>query len=255
MDDGMHECDLFLMSSHHAYAAQRALPKFARKGSRNMDGWGIGYYAAGEGRVLRSADAALDPTRGDVSREFAIAVQAVSSPVLLGHLRLSSHGAVRPENNHPFKLGYLGYDWLLIHNGTAQRAEELVPREERLLQESTCDSARVAEFLRLEIMGYTVGQPKHSLIHAVRRAFTLLLQRPDPGSLNLILSNGQLTFVLIHWRMFHLLNRGKGAGDVALLSTIKLTDDEEWLPIDPQHGRNPKMLVFSGHTLAYNGDL
>jgi predicted glutamine amidotransferase len=255
MDDSRtHECDLFLMSSHQAYAAHRALPEFARRGATNIHGWGIGYYAGREGRVLRSEDQALDLGSGDLSREFAIAVQAVSSPVVLGHLRLASHGNVRVENNHPFRLQYLGYDWLMIHNGTARDSERLVPPDQRILTGSTCDSARVAEFVRAEITAYLARDPRKSLIEAVRRAFTHLLER-DAGKFNLILSNGHLSFALIHWRPFYLLNREKVSGDVAMLSTLKLTDDEEWLKLDPLPNHKAKMLVFSGPTLIANGDL
>jgi hypothetical protein len=34
-----HECDLFLLSSHRAHAADRLLPEFARRGNRNIHGW------------------------------------------------------------------------------------------------------------------------------------------------------------------------------------------------------------------------
>src|SRR5581483_8711806 len=95
-------------------------------------------------RVLRSADAATQPDRAGetLSREFAIAVQAVSSSVIVGHLRLTSCGATRRENNHPFQLPFLGSEWLFIHNGTARNPESLVPRNERLLTESDNDSPR-----------------------------------------------------------------------------------------------------------------
>jgi predicted glutamine amidotransferase len=254
MDDSAHECDLFLLSSHRAYSADRALPEFARRGLDNIHGWGLGYYQDGEGKVLRTAEPALDPTNFDVSREFALASQAVSSPIILGHLRLRSRGPVRPENNHPFKLTYLGYDWLLIHNGTAKRPDTLVPEDRRILSESSCDSARVAEFLSYEIQQYMDGQPAHSLIHAVRHAFAQLLER-DSGKFNLILSNGHLSFALIHWRTFYLLRRAKGTGDTALLSTLELTNDEAWFRIEPVGSNKAKMLAFSGPTLVYNGDL
>ncbi len=117
--DESHECDLFLLSSHHAYMADRSLPSFARLGHFNVHGWGIGSYQDGVASVRRSADPALADGETDLSPEFAAAIEAVCSPVILGHLRLASRRATRPENNHPFCLPFLGYDWLMVHNGTA----------------------------------------------------------------------------------------------------------------------------------------
>src|SRR3712207_724612 len=130
-----HECDLFLLSSHHPYTANHALASFAQRGLRNVHGWGIGSYVDGATRVLRSADPALTYAASEgrlLSREFAVAMQAIASPTILGHLRLTSCGETRVENNHPFTLPFLGYQWLLVHNGTARR-HDLVPYERRIL--------------------------------------------------------------------------------------------------------------------------
>jgi len=47
----------------------------------------------------------------------------------------------------------------------------------------------------------------------------------------------------------------KDSGDVALISTIKLTNDEEWIEFNPSQGKKAKMLVFCGPTLIFNGDV
>jgi predicted glutamine amidotransferase len=251
MPEKPHECDLFLLSSHRPYYGDRILPAFARHGRRNLDGWGIGSFVNGQAHVLRRAVPAV---KGEnLSGEFALAVEAVSSPIILGHLRLTSHGKNRKENNHPFLLNFLGYDWLLIHNGSARDHERLIPASERLLRESDNDTPRIFEFLRREIMTY-FSRPRHSLIEACRTAFTKLLNA-DAGTFNLILSNGFLTFVFIHWRPFYLLNRVKETGDVALISTLKLTANEEWLPFEHGTGKKARLLVFSGPTLVMNGDI
>jgi hypothetical protein len=52
--EDFHECDLFLLSSFHAYQADRSLAEFARQGARNMDGWGIGGLIAACRRAYRS---------------------------------------------------------------------------------------------------------------------------------------------------------------------------------------------------------
>lgn len=254
-DDLVHECDLFLLSSDTAYSAELALAAFARFGKSNVDGWGIGWWNNNRARVLRSERPALDDGQlGNLSREFAIAIQAVSAPVLLGHLRLTSRGGTRVENNHPFRLNYLGYDWLLAHNGTAHNAERLIPRDQRILAESDGDSARVAEFLRHEMLAYMHASPKHSLISGVQHAFSQLLEQ-DSGRFNLLLSNGKVSFALLHWRDFYILQRAKSLGDALLVSTLKLTKDEDWLSIGRLANRRAKMLAFSGPTLLANLDI
>ena len=246
-----HECDLFLLSSHTAYAAERALPSFARLGEWNKDGWGIGSYRLGNALVQRSADRVL--AGGRTNDEFATAVESTASDIILGHLRCESDpDTVVAENNHPFQLNFLEYQWLLVHNGTAVDADSLVPPHERLLHESTCDTPRVFEFLRKHIIAYYESSSSHSLIEACRRAFAALL-RKDNGTFNIILSNGYLTFVCMHHRAFYLLQRSKTTGDAALLSTIKLTEPEDWVPIFKNTRSEPKMLVFCGPTLIFNG--
>lgn len=252
-DNEPHECDLFLLTSHAAYAGSRILPEFARRGCRNLDGWGLGYYAGGESWIVRRATSAVND--GTLCGEFATAAEVVSSPTILGHLRLTSRGQTRVENNHPFRLDFLGYQWLMAHNGTARRHEELVPPAERLLTDANSDTPRVFEFLRHKIIDYYEAQPQHSLIEACRQAFGKLLAVDPQGTFNVILSNGELTFAFVHSRPFYLLHRPKQTGDVALLSTLRLTDQEEWIAIKKGPSKQAKMLVFSGSSLAFNGDI
>ena len=248
-----HECDLFLLSSHQDYFAENALTRFAGRGSRNIHGWGIAGYHRGRAHVLRSADPAIEKESGDLSREFYMATKAVSSPIILGHLRLISAGSISEFNNHPFKLNFLGYDWTMVHNGTATNYETLVPHDERLLLKSDNDSARVFEFLRKRIIGYYLENRRRSLIEGCRKAYGDLLE--TGGGFNIILSNGRISFVFIHFRPFYLLTREKEMGDAALLSTLRLTDDEDWIEVDKLRGKKAKMLVFSGPTLIFNGDI
>ena len=248
-----HECDLFLLSSHQDYFANSALTRFAGRGSRNIHGWGIAGYRHGRANVLRSADPAIEKESGDLSREFYMATKAVSSPIILGHLRFLSAGTVSEFNNHPFKLNFLGYDWTMVHNGTATNHETLVPHDERLLLESDNDSARIFEFLRKRIIEYYLRDSRKSLIEGCRKAYADLLN--TDGEFNNILSNGHISFVFIHHRTFYLLNRDKQMGDAALLSTLRLTDDEEWITVDARQNKEARMLVFSGPTLIFNGDI
>lgn len=248
-----HNCDLFLLSSHANYYADRSLAEFGIRGNRNLDGWGVGTFVNGNPHILKSEKAAV--LFGDLSKEFAAAIRATSGSVILGHLRLTSHGSTALENNHPFELSFLGSSWLLIHNGTSRNHEVLVPPDEQILVDATNDTPRIFEFLRSKMIDYCLSKPKRSLIESCRSAYTDLLRKDPQGTFNLILSNGYLSFVFIHWRAFYLLQREKGTGNVAIISTIRLNDDEEWLKFDKLSGKKAKMLVFCGPDLVFNGDI
>ena len=181
-----HECDLFLMSSHHAYIADRILPQFAIRGQGNIHGWGIGTYSNGKATVIRSADLVYnyDSEGGTLNREFAEAVKTASSPIIIGHLRLACSGSVQPQNNHPFKLNFMGYDWLLIHNGIASDGVTLVHHDDYLLPESDSDTPRIFEFMKSRIEEYCLHDPQKSLIEACRYAFIKLIEIDKWGGFN-----------------------------------------------------------------------
>lgn len=248
--DEFHECDLFLLSSHHPWIADFSLDSFARLGRRNIHGWGIGSYRNGKANIVKSELAAHDLR--DVSREFKVAMKAVSSEIIIGHLRLTSSGGTRIDNNHPFKLNFLGYDWLMIHNGTGREIHQLVPESERLLINSNNDSARAFEYLRKKIIHYYCSDPGRSLSEAVRHAYTQLLTDDPQGTYNIILSNGYLTWCFVHWRPFYALRREKTPGDVTIVSTIKLNNNEEWYEFHPPDDK-ARMLVYSGDSLIMHG--
>ena len=251
-----HECDLFLMTSHHKYRGNNILESFAKNGKRNMDGWGIAAYNDGEVKIIKSEKPAVKSIDDDftISKKFGETIEKMSGNIVLGHLRLASRGDNRVENNHPYKLTFLGHEWSLIHNGTGRQMDELVPAEERILLESDNDSPRVFEFLSKRIVEYYHSSDKKSIIEACRQAFGELLDS-DPGTFNIILSNGYLSFVFIQHRPFFLLKRMKDSGDVAILSTMKLVDDEEWVKFNVLKGKRAKMLVFCGELLVLNGNV
>jgi predicted glutamine amidotransferase len=169
-------------------------------------------------------------------------------------LRLASRGRVRVGNNQPFMLRFAGYEWLFVHNGTAQNHERLVPSNRRELTDADCDSARVFEYLRDRIEEYFDNHPTHSLIEACGRAFGSLLGAND-GKFNIILTNGFLSFALVHWRTFYLLQRTKSLGNAAILSTRQLTDCERWVEFNNRTVGGARMLVFSGNSLIVNNSI
>jgi predicted glutamine amidotransferase len=74
----------------------------------NGDGFGVGWYGAGEGPAMYHSVA---PAWGDANlRELAAHVE---TPLFLAHVRATSGTAIQQTNCHPFRHGR----WLFVHNG------------------------------------------------------------------------------------------------------------------------------------------
>ena len=74
----------------------------------NGDGFGLGWYGAGEGPAVYHS---VTPAWSDVNlREIAAHIEA---PVFLAHIRAAIGSPVQQTNCHPFRHG----NWLFCHNG------------------------------------------------------------------------------------------------------------------------------------------
>ena len=82
----------------------------------NGDGFGLGWYGAGDGpAVYRS----VAPAWGDENlRELAAHVE---SPLFIAHVRATTGTAIQQTNCHPFRHGR----WLFVHNGVIAGFPEL----------------------------------------------------------------------------------------------------------------------------------
>jgi len=82
----------------------------ARMGAEptNGDGFGLGWYGAGDGPALYRS---VSPAWGDPNlRELAAHIE---TPVFLAHVRAAIGSPVQETNCHPFRHGR----WLFVHNG------------------------------------------------------------------------------------------------------------------------------------------
>jgi predicted glutamine amidotransferase len=89
----------------------------------NGDGFGLGWYGAGEGPAVYHS---VSPAWGDANlRELAAHVE---SPLFLAHVRATTGTAIQQTNCHPFRHG----NWLFVHNGVVQGFHEM--RRELMLE-------------------------------------------------------------------------------------------------------------------------
>ena len=92
--------------------------RHARMGveTTNGDGFGMGWYGAGEGPALYHS---IAPAWGDENlRELAAHIE---SPLFIAHVRATTGTAIQQTNCHPFRHG----EWIFVHNGAIAGFEEM----------------------------------------------------------------------------------------------------------------------------------
>lgn len=160
------------------------------RGECHRSGWGIGYYLDGEpARVRSTRPAGDDPTYLEAAR--------VVSPVIVGHVRQASVGAVSEANTHPFVHGR----WLFAHNGTVQGfgtnpdpLRRLIPLHLRERIEGETDSEHLFYAL-LGRLGLTARAEPDGLAAAVGDVLSEVAAlypgtAEEPTRLNVILTDG-----------------------------------------------------------------
>ena len=102
--------DEVLFKSRHGLIDQSLHSRLGAE-TTNGDGFGLGWYGAGEGPgVYRS----VAPAWGDANlRQLA---GHIESPLFLSHVRATSGTAIQETNCHPFSHG----SWLFVHNGVVE---------------------------------------------------------------------------------------------------------------------------------------
>jgi gamma-glutamyl hercynylcysteine S-oxide synthase len=157
-----------VLEPEHGLLVQSYAPRRQAHGRINADGWGVGFYAAGEVQPARWRSSR--PLWSDAS--FPSVARFPTSSCVLAAVRSATAGMPLEETvSAPFARG----GWLLSHNGVADRSM-LGPHP---AAESVCDSAQLAAHL-FDFGPGRVGD------------FVCDLGKRDPAArLNLLLSDGQ----------------------------------------------------------------
>jgi transglutaminase-like putative cysteine protease/predicted glutamine amidotransferase len=88
-------------------------------GHRPPDGWGIGYYPAGEPAAAVLKEPA--PSVGSIRSELVRAWEHLASPVFVVHIRSATWGPPTDANTQPFARAHGRRDWLFAHSGTLRQ--------------------------------------------------------------------------------------------------------------------------------------
>jgi len=99
----------------HCLDAGRTLP----------DGWGLGYYPAGEPSAAILKEPA--PPQGSMRSQLALAWEQVASSLFMLHIRHATWGALSDANTQPFHRTWGRRDWMIAHAGSLdERLPEVV---------------------------------------------------------------------------------------------------------------------------------
>lgn len=215
LDSPLPMCRLFGQHAHPGFdpceplcSAENALRFQSHK---HPHGWGIGWYRDGvPQRRIGLLAAHHDET-------FVAAARALSSGVVVAHVRDASIGRVIEENTHPFVHGR----WLFAHNGTLARFKRVKSVRDALLAEidpdlrphvrGETDSERCFYvFLsRLRARGPLDG----ASLDGVRRALAEMTETvariadagaEKPSSMNFLVSDGRIVAACRRGRTLHL---------------------------------------------------
>ncbi|MCX5748107.1 MAG: class II glutamine amidotransferase [Proteobacteria bacterium] len=101
--------------SLHCLNAGRKLP----------DGWGLGYYPAGEPSAAVLKEPA--PPQHSMRSQLALSWEQVESNLFMLHIRHATWGALSDANTQPFSRTWGRRDWMMAHAGSLDRKPEDVP--------------------------------------------------------------------------------------------------------------------------------
>lgn len=196
-----------------AEAMLQELEVMAREPIEDADGWGVGFYQAGE--VLHRKR----PHAGAGRVEWPTVLEDLRSHVAIVHVREATAGDRRADNTHPFRMR----QWLFAHIGQLGGHEAI---QERVL-------SALPDFLRRNIRGdgdsellfhvflsflHDAGQldaldVSDAAVVGALRSTAVLLDRhaaevgAPAGSLTLALTNGRQLYALSRGRPLMIVER------------------------------------------------
>lgn len=205
----------------HSLHRQSWDPRMQRHGTVNADGFGVGWYAAGDPRPARYRRAG--PIWADAS--FADLARVVRSGALLAAVRDTTDGSASDES----AVAPYGEDrWLFSHNGavtgwpgTVAELAGRLPPGELLALEARCDTALVWALVLHRLRGgASLGD---ALAETVGEIAALA-----PARLNLLLTDGD-TIAATTWgdTLWHRLE----AGSHVVVASEPFDDEPGWIPV------------------------
>lgn len=246
-------CDLFALSAPAKYSAPKALPIFALKAGRNMDGWGIGFFRKNRACVEKSAVRAY--YEGRFHDSFQRLARVVSSRFIIAHVRLRTSGPIDECHAHPFILQFRGEDWIFAHNGKAPAIESYRSKKVRL-EDAVSDSARTFEYLLDGIAARRERSNGLLRLFAAVADTSRQLAEEYPGSYNYLLTNGWVLFAFSNHRQFLLLKGSEKLERGLLLTTLEHgLSEENWTRFSRKQDTKGFLMAIVGSDILLQADV
>lgn len=156
-----------------------------RSGQTLPDGWGLGYYPAGEPSASVLKEPA--PSQGSIRGELVKAWEHLESSLFVLHVRTATWGSNTDANTQPFVRTWAGREWMIGHAGTL--AHTLEPGTDRRFEPvGATDTEQVFCTLLERIAAAewrSLAEADLPVVHG------WLMDLNTRGSLNLVLCDGQ----------------------------------------------------------------
>lgn len=226
---------------------------FSARGGRtddHADGWGIAFFEGRGCRLFLDAKPSVQSPVAELVRHYPI-----KSTHVIAHIRKATQGAVALENCHPFRRELWGRYWVFAHNGNLENFQASTS----LYQPVGKTDSEQAFCLILETLrrNFPHGYPALPELYAVLKGITAHLS--SYGIFNYLLSDGTHFFAHCSTKLCYIVRQAPFAAAhlidqdltvdfrelttpndrVAVITTLPLTDNETWTPIDPG-----QLLVF-----------
>ena len=265
-------CELFGMSANQSATVSFSLMKFAEHGGHigpHKDGWGIGYYAGRDVRLIKEAEAAANSDWVRFMMDHAI-----ETCLAIAHVRRATMGARTFVNTQPFTRELAGRRHLFAHNGKLPgifSAGAFMHKRFHRLGETDSEYAFCSLMQRLSTLWIEPERPPplESRLEAVA-SFARELRAFGPA--NFLYADGEVLFAHGHCRtqpdtgelgppgLVRLYRRCRAGADafstrglsidamdqdVTLFASLPLTD-EAWEPL----AEGEVIAVREGHIVA-----
>ena len=265
-------CELFGVCANMEVDIKFTWRGFVKKGSKNPDGWGIGWYVEVNGKRVASVIKQPIPS---VESYLALNISEldVRSNIIISHVRRATEGDACYVNTHPFVRKIVRSfntgkwdEWIFAHNGGLSKEFRESIRLSKFKPIGDTDSEFAFCYIAESIEGiYRIGD-------LFLRLYELADEIKDFGNFNILFSNSRYLFVYSkhdkndmyyvkrhppHSAYVHLadedfsadLGKIKALSEYAcLISTKKLTN-ERWIKFYPK-----KLYIFRDGELVLRVD-
>ena len=215
----------------------------------HKDGWGIAFFEGPGCRVFLDAEPSAQSPVAELVRHYPI-----RSKNVIAHIRKATQGRVALENTHPFQRELWGRYWIFAHNGNlGDNLKEFSPSlDGSFVPVGDTDSELAFCFLLQRLRGefgdaMPLRQPMFDFLARITREIAA------HGEFNFLLSNGNCLYAHCATKLAYIVRQAPfavahltdqdvsidfsgvaNADDrVALIATLPLTDNENWITMAP----------------------